>query len=247
MRAVGSVPRYGPVDDEQGDVVGDVDVAWPHVNGQAQLEQLRVGCLPGGTHQRHTGFAHEHAEILIDAVYRRRVASVERRREHGRVPRRVFRQGDTRIMATDSVRHDASEPGGSVAHQTVSRAWDRDLVPDQQGRTQRPEPECPVEVALAAVAGRWSTLLLRDLMHGPRSYGQLREALPSLSDKVLTDRLRQLAAQGLVERQLRRGFPARSLYSLTAAGQHIRPLLIELYRTGQRLQQDRQPSTARMA
>jgi len=94
-----------------------------------------------------------------------------------------------------------------------------------------------VEVALAAVAGRWTTLLLRDLMHGPRSYHQLRDGLPSLSDKVLADRLRQLVAQGLVDRQQQRGFPNRSLYSLTAAGEHIRPLLIELYRTGQRLQQ----------
>jgi DNA-binding HxlR family transcriptional regulator len=84
-------------------------------------------------------------------------------------------------------------------------------------------------------------------MHGPRSYGQLRDALPSLSDKVLAERLSQLVARGLVERQLRRGFPTRSRYSLTAAGEHIRPLLIELYRTGQLLQQDRQPSTARMA
>jgi DNA-binding HxlR family transcriptional regulator len=129
----------------------------------------------------------------------------------------------------------------------VSMAWDRELVLDQQGETQSPEPECPVEVALAAVAGRWSTLLLRDLMHGPRSYGQFRDALPSLSDKVLAEQLSQLVARGLVDRQVRRGFPTRSLYSLTAAGEQIRPLLIELYRTGQRLQQDRQPSTSRPA
>lgn len=97
---------------------------------------------------------------------------------------------------------------------------------------------------MAAVAGRWTTLLLRDLMHGPRSYSQLRADLPSLSDKVLTDRLSQLVARGLVDRQQRRGFPTRTLYSLTAAGEQVRPLLVELYRTGQGLQQDRQASTA---
>jgi len=124
----------------------------------------------------------------------------------------------------------------------VSGEWDRNLVPDHQGQTQRPDPGCPVEVALAAITGRWTTLVLRDLMHGPRSFGQLREGLPSLSDKVLADRLKHLVARELVDRQVRRGFPTRSVYSLTAAGAQLRPLLIELYRTGQRLQQ--QPPTA---
>lgn len=124
----------------------------------------------------------------------------------------------------------------SAAHQTVSDGWDRELVPDHHGETHRPEPDCPVEVALAAISGRWTTLLLRDLLHGPRSFGQLRAGLPSLSDKVLADRLAQLQERGLVNRQEHRGFPTRSTYSLTGAGQQLRPLLIELYRTGQQLQ-----------
>ncbi|MFI2352425.1 hypothetical protein ACH492_36635 [Streptomyces sp. NPDC019443] len=45
--------------------------------------------------------------------------------------------------------------------------WDGELVPDERGRTRQPEPDCPVEVALAAVAGRWTTLVLRELMHEP--------------------------------------------------------------------------------
>jgi DNA-binding HxlR family transcriptional regulator len=99
----------------------------------------------------------------------------------------------------------------------VSHQWDRSLVPDQHGETRRPEAGCPVETALTAISGRWTTLLLRDLLHGPRSFGQLRAGLPSLSDKVLADCLSQLQQRGLVQRQEQRGFPTRSTYCVTSA------------------------------
>jgi DNA-binding HxlR family transcriptional regulator len=117
----------------------------------------------------------------------------------------------------------------------VSHEWDRELVPDTRGRPARPEASCPVEVALAAISGRWATLVLRDLMQGPRSFTELAEGLPTLSAKVLTDRLAGLEGQGLVARRRLNGFPARTEYSLTAAGRSLRPLLIELYRTGEEL------------
>ncbi|MDT0345626.1 winged helix-turn-helix transcriptional regulator [Streptomyces litchfieldiae] len=144
-----------------------------------------------------------------------------------------------------------------MAHQTETHAgtpsgrrgdWDGELVPDERGRTGRPEPGCPVEVALAAVAGRWTTLVLRELMHGPHSFGGLRERLPEISAKVLTDRLRVLAERGLVARDRLGGFPVRTRYRLTPAGRALRPLLIELYRTGAALEaagaglQDRSPA-----
>lgn len=75
-------------------------------------------------------------------------------------------------------------------------------------------------------------MVLRDLMHGPLSFSELRASLPQLSDKVLADRLRQLQRHGLVVRHRRSSYPPRTSYSLTPAGQRLRPLLTELYRTG---------------
>ncbi|MFJ9950351.1 winged helix-turn-helix transcriptional regulator [Kitasatospora sp. NPDC091207] len=112
------------------------------------------------------------------------------------------------------------------------RSWDVELVPDADGRTARPEAGCPVEVALAAVAGRWTTLVLRELMHGPLSFGELRSRLPEISPKVLADRLRVLEERGLVVCERRRGFPVRTSHRLTETGRALRPLLVELYRTG---------------
>ena len=99
----------------------------------------------------------------------------------------------------------------------------------------RPTADCPVEVALSAISGRWATLVLRDLMHGPRSFSSLRAGLPTLSAKVLTERLDSLVAQGLVSCSRSPGFPVRTSYALTPAGVLLRPLLVELYRTGEAL------------
>ncbi|MFF3004155.1 winged helix-turn-helix transcriptional regulator [Kitasatospora sp. NPDC057940] len=128
-----------------------------------------------------------------------------------------------------------------MGHQTGSDAgggrlgWDVELVPDERGRTARPEADCPVEVALAALSGRWTTLVLRELMHGAASYGRLRERLPEISPKVLAERLRALEDRELVLRERLVGFPVRTSYRLTTAGEALRPLLVELYRTGAEL------------
>ena len=128
--------------------------------------------------------------------------------------------------------HGTSEAKRLVGHQTET---DVELVPDARGRTNRPEPGCPVEVALAAISGRWATLVLRELMHGPCSFGELRARLPSLTAKVLTDRLGELVAQGLVVKDRLPGFPVRTSYRLTDAGMELRPLLIALYDAGSRV------------
>ncbi len=104
------------------------------------------------------------------------------------------------------------------------------------GRATAPTDDCPVEVALASISGRWTTLLLRNLSVGRLTFSELAGSLPELSDKVLTDRLAALVARGLVSREVTRGFPNRSSYALTARGQELVPLLGALYRAGRAIQ-----------
>lgn len=121
-----------------------------------------------------------------------------------------------------------------MAHQTV-REWDVELVPTIAGRSDVPDEACPVEAALNVITGRWSTLIIRELLQRAMSYSDLRRTLPALSDKVLSDRLASLHELGVVQREVDRGYPNRVTYRLTPRGEELRPLMIELYRVGEAL------------
>lgn len=88
-----------------------------------------------------------------------------------------------------------------------------------------------MEVALAALRGRWTTLVVRELFGGVRSFGELAAAL-ALSDKVLADRLAQLVAHGVVERVRTPSWPPRVHYSLTPRGERLRAVLDAMWEWG---------------
>lgn len=91
---------------------------------------------------------------------------------------------------------------------------------------------CPTEFALTVLDGKWKTIILAYLSERPCRYGELRQLLPGLSDKVLTERLKDLQRSGLVARgktAVSREFPP---YVLTARGATLRPILMDLYAWG---------------
>jgi DNA-binding HxlR family transcriptional regulator len=99
----------------------------------------------------------------------------------------------------------------------------------------RPLPtqfNCPTEFALTVLGGKWKTIILAYLSERPCHYAELRQLLPGLSDKVLTERLKNLQESGLVARG-RSSLPrARRPYVLTARGATLTPILIDLYAWG---------------
>lgn len=92
---------------------------------------------------------------------------------------------------------------------------------------------CPVEVSLELLGGKWKPVILARLKDGALTYGQMRAAIPALSDKVLTERLKALTEQGLVVRGPDAGEAGRNLYQLTERGQSLRPVLEALYAWGE--------------
>ena len=84
---------------------------------------------------------------------------------------------------------------------------------------------CGVELTLEILQGKWKPVILAHLKEGPMRYGELRRAIPRLSEKMLSERLRDLEEQGLVSRSKvgSRGSPAT--YRLSRRADSLRPLL----------------------
>jgi len=97
------------------------------------------------------------------------------------------------------------------------------------------EQFCGLSKALDVVGGRWTLLIVRELLLGPRRYSDLRAALPGIANNLLADRLRVLEADGLLARRtLEHG---TQVYELTARGQELDQVVFALMRWGGDLMQ----------
>ena len=86
-------------------------------------------------------------------------------------------------------------------------------------------PACPVETTLKLIGNKWEVLVLRDLMPGTKRFGELKQSIGGISQKVLTSKLREMEADGLVERHVFAEVPPRVEYSLTPLGRTLKPVL----------------------
>ncbi|HEY6892101.1 MAG TPA: helix-turn-helix domain-containing protein [Solirubrobacter sp.] len=98
----------------------------------------------------------------------------------------------------------------------------------------RPTAECPVERALLVLDGKWSVLVIRELLGGPKRFTELRKALHIGSPKTLTERLRILEHQGVLTRTVYAEVPPRVVYELTERGQSFRSVLEAMAAWGDR-------------
>lgn len=93
---------------------------------------------------------------------------------------------------------------------------------------------CALAVALDHLGERWTLLVIRELMTGPKRYSDLRDGLPGIAANLLAARLRRLEADGLVHRRrLPRPAPS-TVYELTDSGRDLEPALLALMRWGSR-------------
>ena len=85
-------------------------------------------------------------------------------------------------------------------------------------------PQCTVERTVNIIGGKWTTLIVRELLGGTKRFGEIRTSLAGVSPKTLTDRLRELEAHGVVEREVYAEVPPRVEYSLTERGRALQPI-----------------------
>mgnify|MGYP001596992305 CR=1 FL=1 len=83
---------------------------------------------------------------------------------------------------------------------------------------------CPVEITLDRIGGKWKVLILWHLKD-IRRFGELKRLIPGITQKMLTQQLRELEADGLVYRKVYAQVPPKVEYSLTESGQTLSPIL----------------------
>ncbi|MFV0436709.1 MAG: winged helix-turn-helix transcriptional regulator [Desulfopila sp.] len=102
-------------------------------------------------------------------------------------------------------------------------------------RSQSADPgerHCPVEATINLVGGKYKALILWNLMGGTLRFSELRREVPQATPKMLTQQLRELEADGLVNRKVYAEVPPRVEYSLTTLGRSIAPVLKAMYAWG---------------
>ena len=103
----------------------------------------------------------------------------------------------------------------------------------KQETTDSLRPDCTVERALEVIDGKWTTLILRDLLGGTRRFGELRTSLSGISPKTLTDRLRDLETHQVLTRTVYPEIPPRVEYALTEKGRALGGVVDALAQWGQ--------------
>ena len=86
---------------------------------------------------------------------------------------------------------------------------------------------CPLEITLKAIGGRWKIMILHVFLGGEgvvKRFGELHRSINGISQKMLTQQLRDLERSGIVHREVYRQVPPKVEYSLTAAGKTLKPI-----------------------
>jgi DNA-binding HxlR family transcriptional regulator len=99
-------------------------------------------------------------------------------------------------------------------------------VSDARGITL--DYSAPFQRALELIGKRWTGAVIRALLSSPARFNQLLMGIPGISDRVLTERLRELESEGLVERLVDPGPPVRVTYRATARGLTLAPVVAEI-------------------
>jgi DNA-binding HxlR family transcriptional regulator len=104
---------------------------------------------------------------------------------------------------------------------------------------------CPLyHEAVELVGRRWTGAILRVLMDGPLRFSEIAQAVPELSDRLLSERMKELEARKMVERHVISGPPLRVEYELSQMGRELEPALSELQRWANRWLRQHREATA---
>lgn len=94
-------------------------------------------------------------------------------------------------------------------------------------------PECPVATTVQLIGNKWKLLIIRNLLARPWRFNELQKSLDGISQKVLTDSLRSMEADGIITRTVFPEVPPRVEYALSELGESMRPILDSMQAWGE--------------
>ena len=94
---------------------------------------------------------------------------------------------------------------------------------------EKNDPVCEVEETIKIIGGRWKPMIIYALFAGPQRFGELRRRIPGITQKMLTQQLRNLEVDGIVHRELYAAVPPKVEYSVTGVGETLKPVLEAMY------------------
>ncbi len=84
---------------------------------------------------------------------------------------------------------------------------------------------CPTEITLTLIGDKWKILIIKELLKGPKRFGELQTCIGSISQKVLTSKLREMERCNLVVREVFAQAPPKVEYSLSPLGKSLHPII----------------------
>ena len=106
--------------------------------------------------------------------------------------------------------------------------------------TKEEMPACPVATTVALIGSKWKLLILRNLLARPWRFNELKRDLVGISQKVLTDSLRSMEADGIITRTVYPEVPPRVEYALSELGESMRPVIRSMEEWGKAYKQNNQ-------
>lgn len=111
-------------------------------------------------------------------------------------------------------------------------------------KTKEELPACPVATTVSLIGSKWKLLVMRNLLARPWRFNELRKDLDGISQKVLTDSLRSMEADGLVVRTVYAEVPPRVEYALSPLGESMKPIIKSMETWGLAYKSGTLPGTA---
>lgn len=95
-------------------------------------------------------------------------------------------------------------------------------------------PDCPVEITLTLISNKWKVLIIRELLTGTKRFGELKNSLNRISQKMLSQNLKEMERDNLVKRKVYPEVPPKVEYSLTELGDSLEDILKEMLVWGEK-------------